>query len=438
MKESSSIPIFWGFYFEKPAAILQGALQLLLTSRLSERSKREEKKVFLGAHQDRVLTIVENMTETKVEVESPADPRTFCNPPQDNRQKLDPMGTRRELEESLLLLADVALAPPCGRDASCSCLEVRQAGLGLQCSQQQLQGFLKKVEHLRDCLVSRNSHLEKQALAAAVTTLLYTCQPFFRRLESTARSPTSKPSHLSAETGLLSDGAGVRFLTSALCASAAAGLLSAALRASGAAAADLRQIRDSVRGRGRAQQVPRQALHAALEPEGPPYEEVLSILSRSCDRSPAPHPHSVSHFCIGRCRLGRLKMTIFRYCKPTPYLSRGDTGLYKRMRWNVERLPADADGDEEEGESDRHTDYFFLCCEDLPNQSDQGALRVWSIGQWVQLDPDPQTDDLYDWILCDVPGGDFQKLLCLGCTEPSSCSATDVLLQLLLQQRRSE
>ncbi|XP_078804238.1 UPF0575 protein C19orf67 homolog isoform X4 [Oryzias latipes] len=254
MKESSSIPIFWGFYFEKPAAILQGALQLLLTSRLSERSKREEKKVFLGAHQDRVLTIVENMTETKVEVESPADPRTFCNPPQDNRQKLDPMGTRRELEESLLLLADVALAPPCGRDASCSCLEVRQAGLGLQCSQQQLQGFLKKVEHLRDCLVSRNSHLEKQALAAAVTTLLYTCQPFFRRLESTARSPTSKPSHLSAETGLLSDGAGVRFLTSALCASAAAGLLSAALRASGAAAADLRQIRDSVRGRGRAQQ----------------------------------------------------------------------------------------------------------------------------------------------------------------------------------------
>ncbi|XP_078804245.1 UPF0575 protein C19orf67 homolog isoform X6 [Oryzias latipes] len=199
MKESSSIPIFWGFYFEKPAAILQGALQLLLTSRLSERSKREEKKVFLGAHQDRVLTIVENMTETKVEVESPADPRTFCNPPQDNRQKLDPMGTRRELEESLLLLADVALAPPCGRDASCSCLEVRQAGLGLQCSQQQLQGFLKKVEHLRDCLVSRNSHLEKQALAAAVTTLLYTCQPFFRRLESTARSPTSKPSHLSAE-----------------------------------------------------------------------------------------------------------------------------------------------------------------------------------------------------------------------------------------------
>ncbi|XP_011475702.2 UPF0575 protein C19orf67 homolog isoform X8 [Oryzias latipes] len=379
MKESSSIPIFWGFYFEKPAAILQGALQLLLTSRLSERSKREEKKVFLGAHQDRVLTIVENMTETKVEVESPADPRTFCNPPQDNRQKLDPMGTRRELEESLLLLADVALAPPCGRDASCSCLEVRQAGLGLQCSQQQLQGFLKKVEHLRDCLVSRNSHLEKQALAAAVTTLLYTCQPFFRRLESTARSPTSKPSHLSAELLDFS-----------------------------------------------------QQLCERLE-------QLLLTYARygilSVDEA---EPNSVSHFCIGRCRLGRLKMTIFRYCKPTPYLSRGDTGLYKRMRWNVERLPADADGDEEEGESDRHTDYFFLCCEDLPNQSDQGALRVWSIGQWVQLDPDPQTDDLYDWILCDVPGGDFQKLLCLGCTEPSSCSATDVLLQLLLQQRRSE
>uniref|UniRef100_A0A3P9IDF7 Si:ch211-214c7.5 n=1 Tax=Oryzias latipes TaxID=8090 RepID=A0A3P9IDF7_ORYLA len=318
------------------------------------------------------------MTETKVEVDSPADPRTLCNPPPDNRQKLDPMGTRRELEESLLLLADVALAPPCGRDASCSCLEVRQAGLGLQCSQQQLQGFLKKVEHLRDCLVSRNSHLEKQALAAAVTTLLYTCQPFFRRLESTARSPASKPSHLSAE---LLD------FSQQLC-------------------ERLEQLLLTYARYG-----------------------ILSVDEAEAD--------SVSHFCIGRCRLGRLKLTIFRYCKPTPYLSRVDTGLYKRMRWNVERLPTDADGDEEEEESDRHTDYFFLCCEDLPNQSDQGALRVWSIGQWVQLDPDPQTVDLYDWILCDVPRGDFQKILCLGCTEPSSCSATDVLQQLLLQ-RRSE
>lgn len=37
-------------------------------------------------------------------------------------------------------------------------------------------------------------------------------------------------------------------------------------------------------------------------------------------------------------------------------------------------------------------------------------------------------------ILCEVPQGDYQELLCFGCTEPSSRSATDVLQQLLLQR----
>lgn len=66
------------------------------------------------------------------------------------------------------------------------------------------------------------------------------------------------------------------------------------------------------------------------------------------------------YFCVGQTLLGRLKLTIFRYCKPTPYLARADTGLYKRMRWNVERLrdqqEEEEGGDAEEGVEDAHID----------------------------------------------------------------------------------
>ncbi|KAF6730279.1 UPF0575 protein C19orf67-like [Oryzias melastigma] len=298
------------------------------------------------------------------------DPGTFWNPPQDDGsqgKKLDPMGSHRELDESLLLLADVALAPPCGRDASCKCLEVRQAELGLQCTQQQLQAFLKKVEHLRDCLVSRKSHMDKQTLTPAVLTLLRTCQPFFRRLESTARSTASKPSHLSA------------------------GVCAKLLDFS-------------------------QQLSDRLE------QLLLTYASYDILSLEEADPNSVSSFCIGQFRLRRLKLTIFRFCKLTPYLAQVDTGLYKRMRWNVERLTdQDGDGEEHQEDGDHQTEY------------DQGVARVWSIGQWLQLDPDPR-DDIHDWILCEVPQGDYRELLCFGCTEPSSRSATDVLQQLLLQR----
>lgn len=46
----------------------------------------------------------------------------------------------------------------------------------------------------------------------------------------------------------------------------------------------------------------------------------------------------MSHFCIGQSQLGGLRLTTFRYSKPAPYLAQVDTGLYKRMRWNVDRL----------------------------------------------------------------------------------------------------
>lgn len=58
---------------------------------------------------------------------------------------------------------------------------------------------------------------------------------------------------------------------------------------------------------------------------------------------------SVSQFCIGQSQLGHLRLTVFRYCVPTPYLSQVNTGLYKRMRWNVEKLHND---EEKEAETD--------------------------------------------------------------------------------------
>ncbi len=47
--------------------------------------------------------------------------------------------------------------------------------------------------------------------------------------------------------------------------------------------------------------------------------------------------YSISHYYIGQCQIDNMKLSIFRYCCPTPFLASASTGLYKRMRWNVER-----------------------------------------------------------------------------------------------------
>uniref|UniRef100_A0A3Q2YCE2 Uncharacterized protein n=1 Tax=Hippocampus comes TaxID=109280 RepID=A0A3Q2YCE2_HIPCM len=137
-------------------------------------------------------------------------------------------------------------------------------------------------------------------------------------------------------------------------------------------------------------------------------------------------PDNMSDFCIGQIELQRLRLsvTMFRYCKPTPYLARFNTGVFKRMRWNWLSSPPS----------------YYLCCEDTPNihadsdKYDITVVRMWSIGQWVQVKPDPNTESIVDWVLCDVPEGDFEKLLFLGEQEPSSHRATDQLLKLLMSQ----
>lgn len=50
-----------------------------------------------------------------------------------------------------------------------------------------------------------------------------------------------------------------------------------------------------------------------------------------------PFSLSVSHFYIGQCQVDNIKLSIFRYCQPVPFLALTSNGLYKRMRWNVKR-----------------------------------------------------------------------------------------------------
>lgn len=52
---------------------------------------------------------------------------------------------------------------------------------------------------------------------------------------------------------------------------------------------------------------------------------------------------------MGQRHLGRLRLSMFLYCRPTPYLAQVDTGLYKRMRWNVDRLGDEPQTDEDQG-----------------------------------------------------------------------------------------
>ncbi|XP_037619896.1 UPF0575 protein C19orf67 homolog isoform X1 [Sebastes umbrosus] len=332
------------------------------------------------------LLTTENMTDIEVELEvqlSSSSEFVGLQEEMSDERKSDspeesPLNTGPgEVEEPLSLLAIAALAPPCGFDC-----EVIQS-LDLQ-----LQFLLNKADDLQDCLANEQGHLEREALAAAVTSFLYTCQPYFNHLESTSTLSQHTPLPFNTYTR------------------------------------QRMQLLDFS-----------QQLCDRLE------QLVLTYASYNLLCLDETEPNSVSPFCIGQRHLGPLRLTAFRYCKPTPYLARVDTGLHKRMRWNVERLPDEQQTDEErEEEIVGDTEYYFLCYEDIPNAhaeaggdcqsvSHGNVVRMWSIGQWVQVFPD--TDDIYDWILCEVPRGSYHRLLFLGSEEPSSCSATDCMQQLL-------
>ncbi|XP_045902495.1 UPF0575 protein C19orf67 homolog isoform X1 [Micropterus dolomieu] len=359
------------------------------------------------------MTDVELQVEVQLMSNSPAEQHGLGGLQEDfSGEEPDCMessqNTGEEAEEPLSSLVDVALTPPCGDRAACgceceacSCVEVRCMERSLQSMQLQLQFLMRKADDLQDCLVSGQGHLESEGLAAEVPSFLYTCQPYFNHLESTTRSTMCQ--HISLPSDIYTRRVQLLDFSQQLC--------------------------------NRLEQL------------------VLTYASYSLLCLDEAEPNSVSHFCIGQSQLGCLRMTTFLYCKLTPYLARVDTGLYKRMRWNVERLRDERQQTDEElgGENEKRevvgdTEYYFLCYEDIPNThtdanrdskgvSHADVLRMWSIGQWVQVNPDPDTEDIYDWIMCEVPQANYHRLLFLGSDEPSICSATDVLQELLLSHQ---
>uniref|UniRef100_A0A2K6SWS8 Uncharacterized protein n=1 Tax=Saimiri boliviensis boliviensis TaxID=39432 RepID=A0A2K6SWS8_SAIBB len=123
------------------------------------------------------------------------------------------------------------------------------------------------------------------------------------------------------------------------------------------------------------------------------------------------NPLSISCFFCGRFSISMShEVSIFRYCVPAAYIA-----------------------------SHSLVDYYFLCYRDTWEDTDQSPAnpcpqiqKLWSIGRWVSLGP--AEDDLYSWVLCPQPLGDYQQLLTIGFEEPSPMLATDLLVQILTGQ----
>ncbi|XP_076027310.1 UPF0575 protein C19orf67 homolog [Genypterus blacodes] len=158
------------------------------------------------------------------------------------------------------------------------------------------------------------------------------------------------------------------------------------------------------------------------------------------------HPHSLTHFCTGRFRFDHLRVSSFRYAMAVPYLANADSGWFKRMRWNVERCRHKAGSEQATGREEViSTEYYFLCYEDVLDikRNLYGANgykfeRMWTIGQWIQLRPDPTRENIREWILSGLLQASYKRLLYLGEVEPTASVATDYLMQLLVDQQATE
>ncbi|XP_029992758.1 UPF0575 protein C19orf67 homolog isoform X2 [Sphaeramia orbicularis] len=250
---------------------------------------------------------------------------------------------------------------------------------------------MKAADDLLHDLVNGQSYIDKEALATAVEKLLDTCQPYFDDLESTAQSAMHAHAPPSLEIIKMCE-----------------------------------QLWDHS-----------QQLHEKLE------ELVLTCANYKVLCLSEREPHSVSHFYIGQFCVDGIRVTTFRYCKPTPYLARENTGLYKRIRWNIQRLEDQPQTDRGQGGMSDNNDYYFLCYEDINGHRDfdrdnHGAaehsgddkVKLWYIVKWVQVYPAPN-----DWIcgeVPEVPAATYERMSFMGLDEPSCRSATDCLLQRLL------
>ncbi|XP_029537873.1 UPF0575 protein C19orf67 homolog isoform X1 [Oncorhynchus nerka] len=320
--------------------------------------------------------------------------------------------------DSVAHVEDSALAPSCGDqidntgDANLESMssgqDINLMDQKLRPIEQQFQYLLTKADEFQTNLLSRSDILQKEIFACVVPTFLRTCQPYFTYLESTARStlPQRRPLPMYIRSRLLDFS---------------------------------------------------QKLCARLE------QLVLTYASFDFLSLEEAEPASVSHFYIGKCQIDRVGLSIYRYCRLAPYLAGVHTGLYKRMRWNVER-PSESLQEETDGEKEGHpeedrpvagkerateTEYYFLCYEEVTEDPAEGGdgvgkgetvaignvVKMWSIGQWVQMQPEPIKDDIYEWVLCCVPQAGYHRLLCLGVEEPSACAATDCLVRMLFSQQ---
>ncbi|EHH29716.1 hypothetical protein EGK_10209, partial [Macaca mulatta] len=246
---------------------------------------------------------------------------------------------------------------------------------------QQLRYLLKKADDFQSYLLYSRDQVQKEQLAKAMPTFLQMCEPYFLYLEAAARS--------------------VPHIYGPLQELVRKGLLEIS-----------------------------QQLTLRLE------QLVLMYASFGFVDLEETNPLSISCFFCGRFSISLShEISIFRYCAPTAYTaSRFPRYLYKKMRWHLEATP-EAPG---RGQ-DSLVDYYFLCYRDTwedtgqsPANSCPQIQKLWSIGRWVPLGP--AEDDLYSWILCPQPLGDYQQLLTIGFEEPTPMLATDLLVQILTGQ----
>uniref|UniRef100_A0A4W3K6P6 Chromosome 19 open reading frame 67 n=1 Tax=Callorhinchus milii TaxID=7868 RepID=A0A4W3K6P6_CALMI len=252
----------------------------------------------------------------------------------------------------------------------------------LQPIEQQLQYLLKKAEEFQTHLVYRD-RIHNEEFARAVPIFVKTCQPYFAYLESTARSAHSdrKPLPEYIQKRLLQFS---------------------------------------------------QQLASSLE------QLVLMYASFGFISLEETDPCSICYFYRGEFRLRQwLHISIFRYCMPVPYTAaRQPRLLFKKIRWNVDINQGSSFGDLNQT--------YFLCYKEAGEVTDPGnqpsskpangtgkTRRLWSIGRWVQVEPSPGEIDLF---LYKQPRADYQLLITIGFEEPSQITATDLLVDILINQ----
>ncbi|XP_046693641.1 UPF0575 protein C19orf67 homolog isoform X2 [Silurus meridionalis] len=241
--------------------------------------------------------------------------------------------------------------------------------------EKQLQYLLSKVATYQNHLIYSGDHAQNEAFARVVPKVLEICQPYFDYMESAARntvSGQSLPMHIRIQLLQFS-----------------------------------------------------QQLCIQLE------QLVLTYASYGYLSLAETDPLGISQYYIGQCQVENIKMSIFRYCQPTPFLALTSNELYKRMRWNVKRMTGTVgevekserrtegiqemkigqEANREKGMEGNNIEYYFLCHVDIHlvegealreqterKPGEKTVLRMWSIGKWVQIYPDPDSEDIIDWV----------------------------------------